>query len=119
MAAKNAIELCVVVPKQDAAPASHHITAHANWAFHFNKIPEAAFAIPSMADITAMYTCWSPLPLKPIGSNRTKIEIPMAIQIEIIARPIVVGGAFVSLRLFEARTRTNTKVPIMVTGQAR
>src|ERR1700739_1724050 len=119
IATRNAIELWVMVPKQEAAAASHQTTAHANCAFHLSSIPEAPLAVASMAAITAVYTCWSPLPLKPIGSSRANIEMLMAVQIDIIARPIVVAGAFECLCLFEARTRTNTKVPIIVTGQAR
>ena len=87
-------------------------------AFHFSKIPEAALAIPSRATTTATHTCWSALPLSPSGSSSANIEIPIAVQMEMIARFIVVIGAPALLAIRVARPQLNSHVPIIVTGHA-
>ena len=87
------------MPNSEAQDASHHTTAHPICAGHFNSIPEAALAVPSSVITTAKITCWSALPLSPSGSSSANIEIPIAAQMEIIARPTVVIGAFALVRI--------------------
>ena len=74
-------------------------------------------AAPSMAPTMAIPMCRSILPLMPSDSMRRKVEMPMPIQIAIMARPMVVPGCLLLWR--EASTPVRTEAAIMVTGQAR
>ena len=79
-------------------------------------MPEAAVAVPSSVATTATHTCWSALPLNPSGNSSANIEIPMAVQIDMIARPTVVLGAFALLCIRPARLHVSNHVPTIVTG---
>ena len=53
--------------------------------------------MPSMAPMMATETCVSSLPLMPSDNIRAKVEMPMPIQMAIMARPTVVSGLLCGL----------------------
>ncbi len=75
-------------------------------------------AVPSMAANDRHNSrCSSILPLMPTDIMRMKTETPIEIQIEVIARPMVVAGSLFPLRQRIAHHQAT--VAVMVTGQAR
>src|ERR1035438_7827788 len=116
MATRNAIAVWFSEPKQDTTAAAHHTTAQANCIFHFRISAEVALAVPSMAPTMATKTWSSYLPLMPRDRRRVNMEMPMAIQTELMARPRVVSGWLLGWREISAPIKT--QAPTMVTGQA-
>ena len=78
---------------------------------------EAALAVASIAAMMAMKVCGSALSLKPSENSKTNIEIPIAYQMDPMARLVLVAGFL--LRFRAMMTAVSTPATVMVMGQAR
>ena len=111
------MELWLADAKQEMAAATHQTSAHINCAPHLRMMLEAALAAPSIAPTAAIKVCRSILPAMLALRQKIKSAAPIAIQMAPIARPIVVSGCLLLMRV--ATTAVKIDVPIIVTGHAK
>src|SRR5579862_2767853 len=116
IAARNAIDPTVSEPKAPITAAAHHTMAQPNCIFHLSMMLEVALDAPSIAPIIARNVCDSYRPVVASDISSRKIEMPMPIQTAAMARPIVVSGRRLMMRI--ASTEQRTDATIIVIGQA-
>src|ERR1035441_10094987 len=116
IAARNAIPVLASGAKHASTAAAHQTTAQANCIFHLRIRLEVALAMPSIAPMIATKMYGSYLPLMARHIRTINMEMPMAIQIELMARPNLVSGWLRFWR--DANTPVSALAATIVTGQA-
>src|ERR1035437_3062383 len=114
IAARNAIPVSASEAKHATTAAAHQTTAQANCIFHLRIRLEVALAMPSIAPMIATKMFRLNLPLMARHIRTINMEMPMAIQIELMARPSVVLGWLCFWR--DANTPVSELAVTIVTG---